>query len=654
MNTITKRPSNVYWLIFILCIAFPYLLLATRLGYYQDDLGYLGPIWAFDANYLKVYTSFDRPNLYYAYHFFGHILGKSSLGWHLFVFAEISVIAYLFYRLIKKTNYFEPSTALAIGGIMALYPCCMMYFSAVTFSLGHLLPLILYLCSLLLSIGFYKNRTVQIAALLFSGVLTFLQGIQIEYYYGLEIIRFLIIFVLLKMKEEPELPFFNWALLKKSIFISIPNYVALGTVLFWRFFIYKAFRHETDQHKIMQDLASHPIKAFIERVPKAISDIFTGLAGDFFNVFSPSLFYFRYSAGLFSLAFITICILIYIYGTRKKNEPENTEDDNNRLGSISKTRIYLILALLVIAIFSMLPYWFIDKHIELDNEKSRNGLGLMLPGTLFFVLVLSLAFRKRYLKNILWVFLICCSAYLFRIFLNQTKYWTSEKMFYSQIMWRYPKLPVGTFFVVDGEKTNRPTHEYSMSAPLNFMYGYSKDRKDMNYMMYEANGIYYYEDSLMLKGSFRQEIQGTFFNAKKENGIPVKYKDGTCMKFGKHLDMLKTARNTADTSGNKANWPVFLGGNLPEKCFCHFYQQADYLNSIKDYAGTTKLFDKLMKVRKAFELPTDYAEWEPFIKALTITKGAEATSALFKGIMSDNDVVRISLSDKTSMAPVQK
>jgi len=655
MDIISKRQGIVSWIIFIACISFPYLLLAPKLGFYVDDWERVGAIFGFSSSKaIHDLCSFDRPNLFYIYNTLGRLIGASPLAWHVFLYFSLLVAGYLIYRIIKFTKYFDSSTSLAIAGIIILYPCNIMYYAAVTYSFLFVFPLILFSASLLLTIANYKNKQIQIAALVLSGILTFLHEIQIEYLVGLELARFILVYALFKIRDKDDKQFVNIKSLKKSLYLNITNYLATVIYLIWRFFIFHTTRKEINQNQIIKDIISHPVKAVIERFPKMISDLFDGLFGSYFNVFSEDFFLVRYKPGFMSLCFLLVCIILIIIMQRKSKE---TNSETNPPSTNKKFYFYITGLFLLAAIISLLPSWFIDKHITLNNANSRFGSSLVIPGTLIFVFLLSILFKRSVLKYSLWIYLSLCSAFFYRTFLIKATNWENQKLFYSQILWRFPNLPVGTSFIANTPGEQSPVLERVESAPINFIYGHSDNPKKMNYWIYDWGSIYHKTDSLAIKGYFTSDVYNQKFKATKEKEIPITYEVDKCLKFGNNNGPFKNGltsdfksllmsnllmSNIGDKTGNAGKWPTaIMGKQMSSNCYCYYFQRAEFFNSSKNYKATDSLFNKLLSKKDKIELPKDLLEWMPFIKSSLIIKGLDNTLILFKGILLNDDLQTI-------------
>jgi len=649
MDLYSKRPGLVSWIVFIICISFPYLFLVNKMGIYGDDWNYLGTMFGF--NYSKPFhdlCNIDRPNLFYIYNSIGKLLGKSPWHWHLFVYLSLLTLGYITYKLIREIRYFDANISLAIAGIFVLYPCNIMYYSAVTYGLSFIVQNIFFVLSLYLSIRSYKNKNVQLVCLITSGILTLIHEIQLEYFVGLELARILIVYLFLKLRGNTEKPVINYGLFRKAITVSIPNYISTFVFLIWRIFIFHSVRPETDQGKIIKLIISHPLSVFKERLPKAINDLFLGLFGTYFNVFSEELFLTRYKAGFLSMIFILLCVAVLFWGFRKDRNAISEDPIPN-----GKTRFYLwiILGFVIVAVFSMLPMWFVDKHIRLNDAMSRMGAAIAFPGVFIFLFLISLFIKRNLFKHALWIYLVFCSAFLFRTYLTRGEAsWKNIKVYFNQFVWRYPQLPVGTSFMIDGKKIP----DANSSPFINFTYGYSKSPGEMNFMFYIWDYKWPKEDSAAI---------GLHFNVDEAKQIPVSYQPGACIKFGNkneifqsgvsegfksHLVNRNYAPDTIGNYGNRAKWPSsFLGAEVSKECFCYYFQRAEYFNSLKNYTASVELFNQLISKNKNIELPVALTEWMPFVKSLIIVCGADQTVEKFQGILSPADLMNVKIYSKS-------
>jgi hypothetical protein len=332
--------------------------------------------------------------------------------------------------------------------------------------------------------------------------------------------------------------------------------------------------------------------------------------------------------------------------------------------NLGSRRFHLYIAgVFGLAVMScLLPPWFVDKHILLDSPMTRFGLPLAIPATFVLVFLLSTIIKRNAIKYVLLVYLAFCSTYIYRYFLTMEKNWKSQKYFYSQIMWRYPKLPVGISFLAnykyDPNVYDGKDIPY-LSPVINFIYGHSNSPVHVNYMAYlVGNTDYTKNDSAIMK---------VHFDFQKNKQIPLSYEEGTCIKFGRNngpflngIDpefknyLLATAfaPDSIGKTGQVSKWPsAILGKEVSKNCYCYYFQKAEYYNSLKMYKTTDSLFTDLKSKNKKIDLPKNLIEWIPFIKALLNTKGANETVSEFRNILSPVDLLAI---DNTKELIIEK
>jgi len=425
--------------------------------------------------------------------------------------------------------------------------------------------------------------------------------------------------------------------------LNITNYAATLSFVIWRLFIYHSIRKETNETSMMHDILYHPIKAMFHRGPKMVSDIFDGLFGSYFNVFHEDLFLFRYKPGFLSIIFILVCSILVIFEKRKSL---NSNLESRYFLASKRFLLYMAGFFLLISIISLAPIWFTDKHIKLSDGNSRYGFALIIPGTLFLVFLLSIVVKKNALKYTLWIYLAFCSAYFYRTFLNRSENWEKTRIFYSQIVWRYPKLPTSTLFIFD-----RMNHisETNSSHFINFAYGYSNSPSNMNYEISEYGYRGRKEDSA---------VWGRHFNVHEDREIPIAYGSNKCVKFGNQQEdkpflidisptynsflLNKQPSTIFGNSGNPAKWPsAIMGKEVSKECYCYYYQKADYYNGLKNYKATDSLFKVLISKRNKIELPKNLSDLMPFVKSSLITKGLDQTVFIFKDFLSQVDIITI-------------
>lgn len=287
------------------------------------------------------------------------------------------------------------------------------------------------------------------AAILFSIITMF----TTEYYYGLELIRPLVLWIVIRDPDEKTGIRFT-----KVIRAWLPYLVPLMLVFIWRYAISKSVNYGIT---LLDDFKTSPVDTFLKYLKLGSKDIFDVAVTAWRQIFQrpdQSLFGNRIQLYYYGIVALTaLGTSIYLLFLRSKQEGTSWGRDAILLG---------LGALLVAPI----PFWVTGLDPRLVFPGDRLNLPMIFGGCLLLVGLLDILFKPIPLKILIIPILIGMSVgYHFTNAVSYRRDWQQQKDLFDQLRWRIPGLKDGTALISNELPLNYST-DNSLVAPLNWMY----------------------------------------------------------------------------------------------------------------------------------------------------------------------------------------
>jgi len=454
-ETAQKFAQHQYSLFFVLLIVgiFSYGLNIHRMGFYWDDWPWiwfshvLGPegMLQIDVEHRPIsgvvlwvgaILSGDNPIGWQIYNLLLRLIGAFSLNWCL--------------KKIWPENR-EQITWVTI--LFLVYPGFGQQFVAVNNS-RHLFPLITFFISIGLMVGAYQNKTRYWGFTSLSVILSLITMFTTEYYYGLELIRPLILWILIR-RDEPR---FSKTILP-TIRAWLPYLIPLLGVFIWRFSIARSVNY---QITLFNDISSPSEKTTLQLLWGIGEDIFSAGIGAWFTAFKlpdPSLFGFR--SRMYFLAIVLVSavgVLLYFIFLQRENEHKKLWGQEALLLGVSAL------------VISPIPFWVTGLDPKLTFPDDRLNLPMIFGASLLLASFVSLVFKRLTSKVLLLAIMIGFSVGVHNLnAINYRRDWLHQISFFQQLTTRIPALEENTAILVNELPNNRST-DNSLAAPLNWTY----------------------------------------------------------------------------------------------------------------------------------------------------------------------------------------
>ncbi len=385
--------------------------------------------------YIGALLSGDNPVLWQSYNLAGRLMGAGALAWAL-------------HKLWPEHR----QRTIWVTLLFLVYPGFTQQFVAINSS-RHIFPLITFF----LSLGFTIQAAQQEArywrytslALLFSLITMF----TTEYYYGIEFIRPVILWMIIRREEKNFIPgvmaaFKAW----------IPYLVPVLGVFAWRYSVSKSVNYEIT---IFNEVTNTPESGIFLVVKEALLDLFTATFGAWSKAFAlpdPTLFGGRTRLYYWVIVSgITLGTLIYLIFAPTETEEKAWWQEALILGA----------AALVI---SPLPFWVTGLDPKLAFPADRLLLPSILGVSLLLAGIIDLIFKRSAVKVILLSLLIGFAVGSHnQNGISYRRDWGYTVAFFQQLTTRIPDLPSNTA-ILSNELPNSRSTDNSLTAPLNWVY----------------------------------------------------------------------------------------------------------------------------------------------------------------------------------------
>ena len=624
-------------------------LLIPWLGFYWDDwpsvwfLHFLGP-----AGFLEVFES-DRPLLGNLFLITTSILGESIVGWQLFGLITRWSSSLALWLTIREIWPKRPQFAAWIALLFAVYPGFSQQFISLTYSHVFLILTIFIISYWTMVLAIKKERwfwPLYILSLLCSAYSMF----SVEYFFGLELIRPLILWLVLSEQFQEKKK-----RLQKTLLLWIPYLVLMTLFLVWRIVLTETPRGDV---QLFDNLQKNPAAEIFSLLKTILSDIIEGGLIAWLQTFNfLNLRNFGLTATvLFVLVVLVVGALFIFYLLRYRTTL--VETDPGTSGSNIEEVIPWKSGGIIIAVglFSLFiagwPFWSTELPIGLDFPWDRFTLPMMLGSALFILGILILLTRNNIQRAILVGILIGLAVGLnFQNANNFRREWHSQKTMFWQMSWRAPGIEPNTL-LLSSELPFVHFSDNSLTAPLNWIYSPDRLTEQMPYMLYQiesriGEGLPDLTPGLTIE----QDYRAAFFNGSTDQSLVFYYQPPGCLqvldpeihsKIPQKPKYMSDAIKLSDVSLIKndidapAIPPSRILGQEPEKDWCYYFEKSDLARQNEDWESIVVLGKQAFGLEQQL-YPVNAPEFIPYIEGYARTGEWTTAASLTKDAFEVND-----------------
>jgi len=583
-------------------------LLIPFLGFYWDDWPMIwfsytqGPL-----GFPEVFSG-DRPFLSLIYILTTSIFKLSPIEWQLLGLFSRILTSLAFWWAFSQM-WPEQREKLGWAAILfTVYPGFKQQSISVVYSNGLFL-----LAAYFLSIG-WMIRSIKEAkhrlAYTIGGLLAYVFCMfSTEYYYGMDLVRPLIIYFSLglsipKVKDRLVQTLLHW----------LPYLAMLSSFLIWRVFV---FEFPTYQPLLLNGLVENPVSNISALLYRIFHEPF--LAGIFawtntlrFPAFED--FSIQSMEGFWLLVVFSFITSYFVLRNLLPNEShKSTTVKSKNHTKLTPCNATFTTQTVIIGGLSLLfagwPYWITGLKIELQYPFDRFTLAFMMGSALIMTGLITWLFRTR-LQKILVLSLLISMA-IGENFLTANTYrrdWHTHNDFFHQLTWRIPDLEPGTLILTQG----LPFKYYSdnsLTGPLNLVYAPENKTLDLDYYFAFLDVRVGRSIPELKKGlEIKQDFRNAAFTGSTDNMVVLFYSPPGCLKVldpkrDSNLEIMPSELLNAVPLSNldriitDQNQQVVLpetifGSQVERENWCYYYEKADLARQIGDWQGAAALTDE--------------------------------------------------------------
>ncbi len=627
MNKISLPIWTVPAALLALC-AIAYGPLILELGLYWDDWPSLWFLHSYGPTVFLQAFAIDRPIQGWLFVLTTSLIGENLLAWHLFgiITRWISGLA-LFWVLFGLWPE-RKMRAVWVTALFLVYPGFTHQYIPITY--GHqFIILSLHLISLGMMIWGLKAKSlrqpVRYAVLTGLSLLTaVLSMFALEYFFGLELLRPVLIWMLADRYASPDGPVSNRRRFTYTLKHWLPYALVGGLFLTWR------VTNSTPRGNIIvfDNLIARPLETLANLGGTILQDLIEVTVQAWAQAISylnpsgtkPAVLL-AYWLVVLSGTFLLIALLRFMQ-KKQPGDPERqaltasptlqaAKADHRRGLQTSALGLYVLL-------IAGWPIWVTDLHLELAFPWDRFTLLFMLGVSLLLVGLLEWLVRPAWLKIAL-VSLVAGLAMgaQFRYAMDYRQEWRAQKDFFRQLTWRAPAIQPGTLLLLSSEHFTQVT-DNSLTAPVNWIYAPAgwegKPSHQMAYLVYDLAGhLGSHLPALEAGVSVQQDYRATEFSGSTSKALVIYYDPPRCLKVI-DPDRDQTLPNRPDlvtqalplsrldlilpNPETAAMLPEELFGPEPPRNWCFYFEKAELAQQFGDW-------DKVIELaQQAFELDT--------------------------------------------------
>lgn len=606
-------------LLLISIAALAYIVLAPRLGVYNDDWYLLYAGTGHGVEKFHDIFSIDRPFRGYFVGWMFELLGVNSLLYSIgaFIMRCIGALSLLWILRIVWPSV-RRSTYLA-ALLLVIYPGFLDQPNAIDFQ-SHQWSFALALLSIGCTLQSVKTPRIPLKVLLLglSLGLQLIYLLLMEYYIGLEVLRILLLAALLWKRNPRNLK----NLTKKGLLYGLPLLVGVLAFMFWRTQMFEGGRQTTDINAMFTEVGSSPILRLLWMGVFMFKDllnviVFAWTEPIYQNAFSLRLKLILLGFGLSAFSGLLAWVALNFI-------QDNTVSGDDQGKKDTTAQEMMIIGLLAAA-GALFPIHFAGRSVIFQSF-SRFSLTAAVGASMFLAAIYMMLNSKR-LKMLLAAGLVSLAVLAHTgNTLKLAENWETVRNFWWQVTWRIPQIKPGTLIIADYANTGI-AEDYFVWGPANLIY-YPQPNQDetagniITAATLDSSSlasILMEEEYIYQRRSFRSHRN---FANLLVLSMPTEF---ACVHTldGDNLELSEQSRSEIIAAAPYSSLdrilldetlrkpPESIFGQEPSQSWCYYYQKASLARQMGDWDEVVRLGEVVLEQDLR---PYDWIEWMPFIQ----------------------------------------
>lgn len=610
----------------------PFVLMGVTLaayGWFAAEQGYAWDDWGFAwvSHYigragLDAYFAVARPFWAHLFAATTSLIGPDPLAWQLFALTARAVWAVTLWWALRLVWPRHPRFVFVAALLALVYPGFSQHSIALVY--GHYsLTFALFFVSLALSILSMRAARGKWWMLLLGVGLSALHLFSVEYYFGLELLRPILMWIVAgeTLSGGPRI--------KRTGRVYFPYGVVVMIFLVWRVFFFRSALYDVTVGASAQSLSwvfSNAARSIWTAAVAAWMNIFHAPPLDVMGTRLTLLYLFVMLAALIALA-------VYVARTRPQSEQAVPESDGRPFGQWIGVGIAAVL-------LAGIPFLAAGLQVKLIFPADRFtlpfalGVALLLAAALEFIPKLDWRAAATGALAALAIGAQIQFAFAFR------EDWRAQENFFWQLSWRAPALKTGTVVVTETSPF-RFTDDDALTFAVNWLYAPDYRGGDLPY----AQVFLSTRPGLLETPAVEWHLLSTDFFSTTDALLLVKFAPPSCLRilhpiYDADLPLAPLSNGTAaalDELGIpslrqseraalpfsnmeqvialpeiSARPPELIFQTEPVHAWCFYFEKADLARAMGDWAEVARLGDEAFEARF---FPSNQSEYLPFIEA---------------------------------------
>jgi hypothetical protein len=617
-STIRLSYKSVPLALFVLAVL-SFGILIPKLGLYWDDWETILVLKLYPLSTFWNYFQGNRPLAGWTYFLFGPLLGASPLNWQilslLLRWLTVTAMWWVFTRVwpMRKAGI----TLAAF--LFMVYPVFMQQSIAVSYH-QHWIAYLMYFLSLACMIlSIQKPRWYW--GLTALGLICMLLHLTIlEYFTGVEFLRPLILFLIVKPEEVKPLKKLGEVLKK-----WLPYLVGLIAFTLIRLSISSQLTDDPNRPKLIFNFFQAPFKTLINLARISIQDIIFVLASSWNKTLLPTYFDLSQRTNILFWGLSAICGIAFIVYFIFLHPDDKSSENSDGLKSFFGIG-------LAATILGPVPIWLTERQASVPGLfADRFAMAAMFGASLLVVALLDWLSPDRIKKGVLVGVLITLAVNTHLQTANSYRWsWTEQMRTYWQLYWRAPYIEPDTLLLSDTELFSYVFPTFS----FNLLYNNPPDSTTGAYVFNYAGRGFKPDPTKPDMGIIIDSIYRNFrFHASGSNSLVLYHSSeetANCLwvlnQEDEETPYLPEAIHTALPASNftrirpepiSSTYPAReIFGSEPAHTWCYYYEKAALAQQQRDWAKIVQLGEEA--IGKGYTPDVSQAnsphEWIPFIE----------------------------------------
>jgi len=643
--------TNSFPLFLLLITLITYGPLIHSMGIYWDDWPFAwilhtsGP-----SSFIENFSMF-RPFLGPIFVLTTSIIGESPLGWQILGILIRYLSSLALWWALRKIFPNNLRQASWIALFFLVFPGFQEQWVAFTHTNQALIPMSFQI----LSIGFmaWSLRTKKFNWLVFflSIFFTILGLFPTEYFFGVELIRPLIIWIILTEKIPNSSERF-----KNSIIRYTPFAIILGLNASWLSYFHKSGNYAYVQADSILKETGGVINAMASFIQDILNTISVAGFESWFGSLNIFLMSFEGLTAKLALT-LTITLMIIVSFYLSKLDFQDTNDNQRNSQQIDKVAIQMLILGFFGLFVGRIPSWAAGFPLRIEFPWDRLILPMMLGSSIAFIGLIDFFGKGKFRKIIFFSFFVSLAiSQQFVISNTYKRDWENVQEFLWQLKWRMPDVKPGTSLITHELPFSYVT-DNSLSAALNWFYEDQstelESQKIMPYMLVYTKTrlgsplLPSLTPDLPIKFQYRTY---TYYGNTSDSVVFYYSSDG-CLRV---LDPIYANKNLypdmtymlTDSIGlSNPNQISFVNKPIgqtqtgkifkdePDKTWCYYYTKAELARQNNDWSDVIRIFNESQTLGLSTNQPV---EMVPFIEAFGRTGEFELARKYTNEILKQN------------------